>query len=71
MAMFDDLIDEAAHELTEGTPHASFKARVLAKLDEQPVVSRSRRWMLVPAAVAAIVVLAVVMPREEPAEIRL
>src|SRR5688500_3633176 len=64
MPTWDDRIDEAARQLTEGQPNDAFRTRVLARLTERP-----RRWapmwLLAPAAAAAIVVLAIVMPREE------
>ena len=63
--MFDDQrIDEAARALTQGEPRRGFRARVLARLDERPR-RWSPMWLLAPAAAAAIVVLAIVMPHEE------
>jgi hypothetical protein len=68
----DDLpIDETARQLTEGEPRAGFKARVLARIAEGQRPASSRAWVLVPASAAALLVLAVVMWRQEPAEIRL
>jgi hypothetical protein len=68
----DDLrIDETAQQLTEGEPRAGFNARVLARIEERQRPASSRAWILVPAAAAALLVLTVVMWRQEPAEIRL
>jgi hypothetical protein len=68
MPTWDDRIDEAARQLTDGEPGAGFRTRVLARLDERPRWSRA--WMLAPAAAIAIVVL-VVMPRERVGDVAL
>jgi hypothetical protein len=70
MPTWDDRIDEAARRLTEGAPSAGFRSRVVAKLDERPR-RWSRAWLLAPVATAAIVVIAVVMPREEIPDVAL
>ena len=70
MPTWDDRIDEAARRLTEGAPSAGFRSRVVAKLDERPR-RWSRAWLLAPVAAAAIVVIAVVMPREEIPDVAL
>jgi hypothetical protein len=63
MPTWDDRIDEAARRLTKGQPRAGFRMRVVARLDE-PVRRPPRAWLLAPAAVA-IVVLVLVVPREQ------
>src|SRR5688572_10273482 len=53
MPTWDDRIDEAARQLTEGQPDAAFRTRVLARLDERPR-RWSPIWLLAPAAAVAI-----------------
>jgi hypothetical protein len=61
--MFDDeRIDEAARTLTQGEPRPGFRTRVLDRLDRRP--ARSRKWVAVPAAAAAIAILALMLTRE-------
>ena len=64
MPTWDERIDEAARQLTEGQPGAGFRTRVLARLDARPR-RWPRAWLLAPAAAIAIAVLVVVTPREE------
>jgi hypothetical protein len=66
MPTWDNRIDEAARQLTEGQPGPGFRTRVLARLDQRPR-RWSRAWLLAPAAAIAIVVIVVVMPREKEA----
>jgi hypothetical protein len=60
----DAAIDEVAREMTDGAPDSSFKARVLARIDDH----RPRRgrlvWMLSPLVVAALVIVAVIVFRQ-------
>jgi len=70
MPTWDDLIDEAARQLTEGQPGAGFRTRVLARLDQRPR-RWSRAWLLAPAAAIAIVVATLVIPREKMGDIAL
>ena len=58
----DERIDEAARTLTQGEPRPGFRTRVLDRLDRRP--ARSRKWVAVPVAVAAIAVLALMLTRE-------
>ena len=53
----DDLIDETARALTEGTPSSSIRERVAARVGQPRPWWPSYAWRL--AAVAAVVVLAV------------
>jgi hypothetical protein len=66
MPTWDDRIDEAARQLTEGQPRDGFGSRIIAGLDEPRRWSRA--WLLAPAA-AAIVVLAILAPREQPSDV--
>jgi hypothetical protein len=70
MPTWDGRIDEAARRLTEGEPRAGFRTRVVARLDDRPR-RWSTVWVLAPAAAAAIVVLTIVMPREEIGDVAL
>ena len=67
--MWDDRINEIARQLTGGEPRPGFRSRVLRRVDDPP---RRSLWLLTPAA-AAIVLLAVVWPREtmSPSDIQL
>ena len=69
MPTWDDRIDEAAQELTEGQPGPGFRTRVLARLDQRPR-RWSRGWLLAPAAAIAIAVFVVVMPRERVEDVK-
>jgi hypothetical protein len=68
MPTWDEVIDETARRLTDSQPRVGFTTRVVARLDERPR-RWSRAWLLAPPAAAAIIVLAVVMPREEVGEV--
>jgi hypothetical protein len=70
MRLSDDQIDEAARALTEGTPPANFKARVLTRIQNAGPVQRfAWRPVAVASAAVAIVVLGVVVSRSP--EVRL
>ena len=56
----DSVIDAVTREMTAGTPGAEFRARVLARIREPRLLWRSR-WVLLPLAVTAIVLLAVAL----------
>jgi hypothetical protein len=66
MPTWDDRINDAARELTEGSSSADLKARIIAAIEEPaPRLVRGRSWMLAPAA-AALTVVAIVVLRNEP-----
>src|SRR5438093_1259835 len=56
----DSVIDAVTREMTAGTPGAEFRARVLARIREPQSLWRSR-WVLLPLAATAIVLLAVAL----------
>lgn len=67
MAMSDErvdaAIDEVVRELTAGEPGSAFTARVLARIDADEAVKRTRAtwrpaWVLSPLALAAAIVVA-------------
>ena len=68
MAMSDEradaAIDEVVRELTAGEPGGAFTARVLARIDADEAVTRTRAtwrpaWVMSPLALAAAIVVAV------------
>jgi len=56
----DSVIDAVTREMTAGTPGAEFRARVLARIREPQSLWRWR-WVLLPPAATAIVLLAVAL----------
>ena len=57
--MWDDRIDETAHELTQGSPGGDFKARVLERIEREgaAILSSPRRLVWITAASVAAVLL--------------
>src|SRR5207244_1346428 len=69
MTNWDNEIDDVARAMTEGEPHGSLKARVLARTHPQRRSIWRSPWILAPIATVAIVIVAVVVMRR-PNEIR-
>lgn len=57
--MWDDRIDETAHELTQGSPGGDFKARVLERIELEgaAILSSQRRLVWITAVSVAAVLL--------------
>jgi hypothetical protein len=70
MTNWDNEIDEVARAMTEGEPHGSLKARVLARLEDQPRPTWRSPWILAPIATVAIAVVVAFVMRG-PDEVRL
>jgi hypothetical protein len=60
----DAAIDEVVRRMTEGAPDSSFKARVLARVDDHRPIHGRLVWMLSPLVVAALVIVAVIVFRQ-------
>jgi hypothetical protein len=56
----DRAIDEEAHALTAGEPDAAFRARIVARLDQDGPARRAW-WIVAPLAAAATIAIAVTM----------
>src|SRR5262249_62010286 len=59
----DRVIDDAARGMTAGEPGASFRARVIARIDERRA-PWTRPFVLVPIAAAALIALALFIARD-------
>src|SRR5688572_21652485 len=70
-SLHDRLIGEVAHSLTRGEPRADLRARVLARVDAAKRTPRSwgHGWLMVPAAVSAMMVAAVLIRDPNPARL--
>jgi hypothetical protein len=67
-ADLDKAIDRAVREMLDVEPPADLRARVMARIEEPgaaPAVTRKLWWFAAPIAAAAIVVLAVLVPRRD------
>jgi len=69
--MWDDRIDEAARELTQGSPASDFKARVLERIEREGTgtdASSWKRWLvwMTPIAAAAAVFVVMMQDRDTP-----
>ncbi len=58
----DRLLDEALASYSQAEPRPGFEERILANLSKQPTRRRWWAWQMIPAAVAAMVLIAAMLP---------
>src|SRR5262245_42906040 len=64
--IIDRLIDDAARQMTAGEPGAAFRAQVMDRLNAPRRSWWRSPWLLSPAAVAALVLIALAVVRRGP-----